>query len=313
MIKFFVSGQVDSGKSTLIGYLLHHTMHLKMDSTSNEHTKYADLLDVDSSERARGITQSSSNSLFTFNNIEFEAIDTPGHLLYIRELINSISTNKGAIGCLLVSAVLNEFTSMFSNGTTKEDTILMRCCGVNHLIVVINKIDKKMAEHALVKNMFDPWVQTLGFKSITYVPLSGFTGINVFERTNVDEPCFIEALINVHSKIKRNHNTPKTWMKSHNRVVLQFHALEFDKIIVIGFKSVFHLVEHPTLNELEGEIVKLRDNNHKPIRFFRKKQQVMMVVLFDNSVELFVGQRLILRDSMNTIGFGYVMQPLTNN
>jgi small GTP-binding protein len=141
-IKFFVSGQVDSGKSTLIGQILHKTANLKFDPQSSANTKFSDLLDVDTSERERGITQFSSNNPFTYQGITFEAIDTPGHLLYIRELINSISENKGSIGCLIVSAVVSEFMSMFENGTTKEDAILMRCCGVNHIIVIINKIDK---------------------------------------------------------------------------------------------------------------------------------------------------------------------------
>lgn len=210
---------------------------------------------------------------------------------------------------MVVSAVENEFRSMFANGTTKEDAVLMRCCGVNHLIVLINKIDKPTANHIIVQNMIHPWIQKLGFKSVTYVPLSGFTGLNVFERMEENEPCFLETLVAVHSKIKRNPDAPKTWMPSFPFTTLQFHALDINRIVVVGFKSVFHLVEHPSHHELEGEISKLKDVRNKPIPFFRQNQQVCMTVTFDIPVELFVGQRLILRDAMQTIGFGYVMPP----
>jgi small GTP-binding protein len=302
-IKFFVSGQVDSGKSTLIGYLLHKTMNLKFDNESNENTKYSDLLDVDRSERERGITQFSSNNLFIYKNHKFEAIDTPGHLLYIRELINSISSNKGSIGCLIISSVVSEFMSMFTNGTTKEDAILMRCCGVNHVIILINKIDKLNAEPEKVKDLFVNWITSLGFKSITFVSISGFNGLNIFERIKEDSPCFIETLIEVNSKIKRNVNLDKALYKT-KIVKLKFHSFDINSIIVVGYKSVFHVVEHKDLNEIEGEIINI-NKNKKNVPFFRGNEDSILHVQLDLEIEVFENQRFILRDSMRTIGFGF--------
>jgi len=305
-IKFFVAGQVDCGKSTLIGNLLYKSGTVtKLDNTSSEATKFSDLLDVDQSERDRGITQYSSNNIFIFNNIEFEAIDTPGHLLYIRELINSISTNKGSIGCIIISSVKSEFESMFKNGTTKEDSILMRCCGVNHIICLINKIDKDNADIDTVKKLFDDWISKLGFKSITYCAISGYKGTNLFERSNPNQMSFIETLINVNSKIKRVGGEKIT--KKKDKCKLDFHTFEFDKIITSGYKSIFHIVDNPMKQEIQGEIVKINSKENTKKTFIKSNENVNLYIVLDESIDLSEGQRLILRDSTKTIGFGYVM------
>jgi small GTP-binding protein len=306
-IKFFVCGQVDSGKSTLIGNLLYKSGSIsKLDNTSSEATKYSDLLDVEQSERDRGITQFSSNNLFIYNNIEFEAIDTPGHLLYIRELINSMSTNKGAIGCIIISAITSDFMKMFENGTTKEDAILMRCCGVNHIVVIINKIDKPEADIDNVKNLFNEWITKLGFKSVVYSPISGYYGLNLFDRHNPDEMSFIETLIYLNSKIKRNIGEKIT--KNKNKCKLDFYTFDLDKIVAAGYKSIFHIVEHPYKQEIIGEIVKIQnkpDKKNKP--FIKSNESVYLYIQLDETVDLVEGQRLILRDATKTIGFGYIM------
>lgn len=306
-IKFFVTGQVDCGKSTLIGNLLYKSGTVtKLDNSSSQATKYSDLLDVDQSERDRGITQFSSNNIFIFNNIEFEAIDTPGHLLYIRELINSISLNKGSIGCLIISAVKSEFESMFKNGTTKEDTILMRCCGVNHIICLINKIDKEQADVNTIKKLFNEWISKLGFKSITFCAISAYQGINLFERTDPNEMSFIETLINVNSKIKRL--TIDKIIKNKDKCKLDFYTFDLDKIIACGYKSIFHIVDHPIKQEIHGEIVKIKSKeNTKPKAYFKSNENVHLFVQLDESIDIVEGQRLILRDNTKTIGFGYVM------
>jgi small GTP-binding protein len=298
---------VDSGKSTLIGNLLYNSGTIsKLDNTSSEATKYSDLLDVEQSERDRGITQFSSNNIFIHNNIEFEAIDTPGHLLYIRELINSMSTNKGAIGCIIISAITSDFKKMFESGTTKEDAILMRCCGINHIAVLINKIDKPEAEIENVTNLFNEWITNLGFKSIVYCPISGYQGLNLFERYKPNEMSFIETLIHLNSKIKRLPGEKIT--KNKDKCKLNFHTFDMEKIVAVGYKSVFHIVEHPTKQEIVGEIVKIQnktDKSNKP--FIKSNESVFLYVQLDESIDLVEGQRLILRDATKTIGFGFIM------
>lgn len=306
-IKFFVSGQVDSGKSTLIGNLLYKSgVVTKLDNSSSQATKFSDILDVDPSERYRGITQSSSNNFFTFNNIEYEAIDTPGHLLYIRELINSISSNKGSIGCILISAVKSEFDSMFSSGTTKEDVIIMRCCGVNHIICLINKIDKKNAIPDLVKDLFYDWISKLGFKSIQFCSISAYNGINLFERSNENEQCFIETLLDVNTKLNRtiNHKI----IKKKDKCKLDFYTFDFNKIIANGYSSIFHIVEHLYKQEIQCEIINIKSKETLKFKpFFKSNENIYLYIKLEESIDLFEKQRFILRDNNKTIGYGYIM------
>jgi len=307
-IKFFVCGHVDSGKSTLIGNLLYKCGSItKLDNTSTESTKFSDLLDVDKSERERGITQYSSNNIFIHNNIEFEAIDTPGHLLYIRELINSMSSNKGSIGCLIISSIKSDFMKMFEDGTTKEDAILMRCCGVNHIIILINKIDNgDNTSIEFVKDTFDLWISTLGFKSVIYCPISGYHGLNLFERIIPDSMSFIECLIYLNSKIKRLVKEKIT--KNKNKCKLDFYTFNLDKMVAIGYKSVFHIIEHSSKQEIMGEIVKIQNKeNKKYIPYLKPNENINLYVQLDETIELTEGQRLILRENTKTIGFGYVV------
>ena len=310
-VKFFVIGHVDSGKSTLIGQLLYKSGEIKkLDSTSKESTKYSDLLDVEQSERDRGITQFSSINTFTYNNIIFEVIDTPGHLLYIREVINSISQHRGLIGCLLLSAIVDEFDSMFNSGTTKEDCILMRCCGINHILICLNKIDKVKDENLesninTIKEKFNSWVSKLGFKSITYCSISGYGNINLFERSNITNLSLIENLITINSNIKIP-NKEKIF-KNKNKCKLNFYTFDLERILIKGFKSIFHIIES-SIPEIEGEIVFIKNKNtNKDINYINSNENVFMFVLLNDFVDLFEGQRLILREGNKTLGFGYVM------
>lgn len=40
--------------------------------------------------------------------------------------------------------------------------------------------------------------------------------------------------------------------------------------------------------------------------FFRGNEDIIIDIQLDSEIEFFENQRLILRDSMNTIGFGFV-------
>lgn len=323
IIKFFVCGQVDSGKSTLIGHLLYLTSAIrKLDTSSKESTKFSDLLDFDESERERGITQSSCNFefIYTLDDKIYEllAIDTPGHLLYIRELINSISLNKVSVGCIIISSVKSEFDSMFNSGTTKEDVILMRCCGINHVIVCVNKVDKLNNENIYenlqyVKNTFDSWISKLGFKSVTYIYISGYQGYNLIDRydeldmyiNKEDNKTFMETLIDVNSKINRIDRIKIEKIK--DKCKLEFRSFDIPKIIAKGFQGVFHIVEpdDEKNSEIIGEICKICFNQ-KEKTFFRSNENVFLFIKLEKEIKIFERQRFILRSDNNTIGFGYV-------
>jgi translation elongation factor EF-1alpha len=194
---------------------------------------------------------------------------------------------------------------MFENGTTKEDAILMRCCGVNHIVVIINKIDKADSAIENVKKIFNEWISKLGFKSVVYCPISGYHGVNVFDRYHPDEMSFIETLIYLNSKIKRNIGEKIT--KNKNKCKLDFYTFELERIVAVGYKSIFHIVEHPSKQEIIGEIVKIQSKSNKNKPFIKSNETVYLYVQLEETIDLVEGQRFILRDATKTIGFGYIM------
>jgi len=57
---------------------------------------------------------------------------------------------------------------------------------------------------------------------------------------------FIETLIYLNSKIKRNIGKKIT--KNKDKCKLDFHVFELDTMVAVGYKSIFHIVEHPCRN-----------------------------------------------------------------
>jgi hypothetical protein len=60
---------------------------------------------------------------------------------------------------------------------------------------------------------------------------------------------------------------------------------------------------------MEGEIVGIYKNG-KRMPFFRGNEDIHIEVSFAFEIDFFEHQRLILRDAMHTIGFGFVIIPL---
>ena len=150
-IKLAMVGHVDTGKSTTLGNLLYLTGNItdhEMDKTKKEAENngkkkfcYAYLLDIDTEERSRGITQSYNIIDFNYNNNQYKLIDTPGHKLYIKEMIEALSTNNDTTVCVVVSCVDNEFNSSLNGGTTKEDILLIRGCDIQNIVCLLYTSD----------------------------------------------------------------------------------------------------------------------------------------------------------------------------
>ena len=178
IIKFITIGHVDAGKSTTLGHLLyltknitdHEMKNIEREAELNGKKKfsYAYILDSDNEERVRGITQYYNKYDFNYNNQQYQMLDTPGHKMYIKEMITALSNNNDAIVCVLISALETEFNAGFINGMTKEDILIARGCDIKNLVVLINKIDmldENIREEKIniIKDKLDKFIKKLGF------------------------------------------------------------------------------------------------------------------------------------------------------
>lgn len=185
LLKFFTAGNVDDGKSTLIGRLLFDSNAISTDiiETLTQQSKkintntgidLAMLTDGLRAEREQGITIDVAYKYFTTVKRKFIIADTPGHLQYTRNMFTGASNANLAI--ILVDA-RNGITDQ-----TKRHTIISSILGIQNIVVCINKMDlvdyseKKYEE---IRTNYLSLTKQLPIKNIAFIPVSAFEGDNV--------------------------------------------------------------------------------------------------------------------------------------
>lgn len=324
VIRFVVSGHVDHGKSTLCGRILYESDYinnhdfekLKNEAKNNGHpgSEYAYILDICDEEREKAITHDYNSIEFTNKNIKdvkFELIDTPGHKQFIRSLImglNSSSANN-LIGCLLVSAVENEFAAGMGKGQTKEDAILMRSVGIENVIVLINKMDRYDYDDKVYNdrcNQVNQFVSKLGFKKMEFMMVSGYTGYNINELLNKIVEMYKQININKNSIT----NTNKEQIISET-VNAQIKIINLDtQIICAGYEFILHVNTDEyqvIIDELKQFDIKTKKEINKNFARVNDVINVKIKRLDDKKIELNRFDRIIIRHNDATIGFGKII------
>ena len=113
LLRFFTAGNVDDGKSTLIGRLLYDSNSISTDiietltrqsktTGTNTEIDLALLTDGLRAEREQGITIDVAYKYFSTDKRKFIIADTPGHIQYTRNMFTGASNANLAI--ILVDA-----------------------------------------------------------------------------------------------------------------------------------------------------------------------------------------------------------------
>merc|ERR1711994_843676 len=151
--------------------------------------KYAWVLDKLKAERERGITIDIALWKFETPKYYVTIIDAPGHRDFIKNMITG--TSQADCGVLIVAAGVGEFEAGISkNGQTREHALLAYTLGVKQMMVGINKMDSTEPKYSearykeIVKEV-SSYVKKIGYnpKSIPFVPISGWHGDNMIEKT----------------------------------------------------------------------------------------------------------------------------------
>jgi bifunctional enzyme CysN/CysC len=190
LLRFITCGSVDDGKSTLIGRMLWESKQLfddqiamlQQDSrkhgTQGDNIDFALLVDGLSAEREQGITIDVAYRFFATDRRKFIVADTPGHEQYTRNMITAASTADAAV--ILVDARNGILTQ------TRRHAYLVSLMGIRHVALAVNKIDLAGYDQAVfeqIREAFESFAQTLGFESITAIPVSALQGANTIERS----------------------------------------------------------------------------------------------------------------------------------
>ncbi len=188
LLRFITCGSVDDGKSTLIGRLLWDSKMvfedqlaaLEVDSkkvgTQGGAIDYALLMDGLQAEREQGITIDVAYRYFSTDKRKFIVADTPGHEQYTRNMVTGASTAQVAV--ILVDARKGLLTQ------TRRHSFLVSLVGIRHIVLAINKMDLVEYDHRRFEELLNDYRQfaaSLGFTSITAIPISALNGDNIIE------------------------------------------------------------------------------------------------------------------------------------
>lgn len=192
LLRFLTCGNVDDGKSTLIGRLLHdskmiyedHLDAITKDSkkvgTTGDDIDLALLVDGLQAEREQGITIDVAYRYFSTAKRKFIIADTPGHEQYTRNMATGASTCDLAI--ILIDARYGVQTQ------TKRHSFIASLLGIKHIVVAVNKMDLKDFDQGVfeqIKADYLAFAEKIGLRPTTleFVPMSALKGDNVVNKS----------------------------------------------------------------------------------------------------------------------------------
>lgn len=186
-LRFITAGNVDDGKSTLIGRLLYDSDSIHTDQLGvlQKQTKQEGV-DIDLSlitdglraEREQGITIDVAYKYFSTKKRKFIIADAPGHEQYTRNMITGASNSDLIIILIDARKGITE--------QTKRHASIGSLMGIQKAILAINKIDLvNYSEEVFneIQSDFEKIKSELNYSAITYIPVSALAGDNVVTKS----------------------------------------------------------------------------------------------------------------------------------
>ncbi|WFC61237.1 sulfate adenylyltransferase subunit CysN [Pseudomonas sp. REST10] len=237
LLRFLTCGNVDDGKSTLIGRLLHdskmiyedHLEAITKDSkkvgTTGDDIDLALLVDGLQAEREQGITIDVAYRYFSTAKRKFIIADTPGHEQYTRNMATGASTCDLAI--ILIDARYGVQTQ------TKRHSFIASLLGIKHIVVAVNKMDLKDFDQGVfeqIKADYLSFAEKINLRPTTleFVPMSALKGDNVVNKSECSPwytgQSLMEILETVEVSGDRNFDDLRFPVQYVNRPNLNFRG-----------------------------------------------------------------------------------------
>jgi bifunctional enzyme CysN/CysC len=190
LLRFITCGSVDDGKSTLIGRLLYDSKMifedqlaaLESDSkrmgTQGQEIDFALLVDGLAAEREQGITIDVAYRFFATEKRKFIVADCPGHEQYTRNMVTGASTADLAV--ILIDARKGVLAQ------TRRHSYLAQLLGIKNIVLAVNKMDLiayDQAKYDAILAEYAAFANSIGIQDFTAIPISGFKGDNIADRS----------------------------------------------------------------------------------------------------------------------------------
>lgn len=195
-------GDVDAGKSTILGRLLVDLGQITperlsdLESTSAKRgvaIEYSFLLDAFQLERDQAITLDISRIWVRTADRDYVFVDAPGHRELIRNLLSGASEVDAVI---LVVAADDGITPQ-----TRRQALFLQWFGFKNVLVAINKLDLAKDPKAAFeerKREVDEFLAQLGMSASAVVPIAARSGDNIVEKKDLTQrwhgPTLLQAL-----------------------------------------------------------------------------------------------------------------------
>ncbi|MBX7240540.1 MAG: 50S ribosome-binding GTPase [Bacteroidia bacterium] len=183
-IRIYTAGNVDDGKSTLIGYLLYCTQSIPKDKWEEIETlskrKNSDRVDLSLltdgliEERAKGITIDVAHIYFSTDKSQFILADTPGHKEFTRNMITGASFSDVAIIMIDAQKGIQE--------QTLRHAYITGLLNLGTVIFCVNKMDLMDYDKTIfdkIQSDFAPYLDIFHKQQVFWVPVSALWGENV--------------------------------------------------------------------------------------------------------------------------------------
>ena len=190
VLRLIFCGAVDSGKSTLLGRLLHESGHIlndemtslvadsKVYGTRGDSIDFALLMDGLEAEREQSITIDVAARVFATPQRLFIVADAPGHEQFTRNMATGASQAQLAVLVVDARSGLVEQTERHAN--------ICSLMGIRHVVLVVNKMDLVEFEQDVFDRIaadFRHFAEPLGFQSLAVIPVVASDRDNIVERS----------------------------------------------------------------------------------------------------------------------------------
>jgi sulfate adenylyltransferase subunit 1 len=192
LLKVAFIGNVDDGKSTLIGRVFHDTDSILEDQRSDlenssrrrGETKINLALFTDGlrAEREQGITIDIAYRYFATKRRKFIVVDCPGHFQYTRNMITGCSTVDAVV--VLIDA--ENYARHGLMEQTKRHLAIASLLGIRGFVVGVNKMDLVAYSEGAFRKISDDVraaAAKVGAPELHIIPISAVDGDNVVDRS----------------------------------------------------------------------------------------------------------------------------------
>lgn len=304
-LRFITAGNVDDGKSTLIGRLLYDSDSIHTDQLGvlQKQTKQEGvaidlslITDGLRAEREQGITIDVAYKYFSTKKRKFIIADAPGHEQYTRNMITGASNSDLII--ILVDA-RKGITEQ-----TKRHASIGSLMGLKKVIIAVNKIDLLNYSEAVfnqIKADFEAIKSELNYNEISYIPVSALVGDNIVTKSEntswYQGKALLETLedIEVETTLNLESRFQVQWVIRPKDEVNHDYRGYAGLVLSGSYKVGDEITILPA--RITTKIVKI-ENNLETIDVAKAGDNV--VLHFENNIDVSRGDTIVLSNQLPT-------------